>query len=141
MWIWSWFYSCWGVNACLFSYYLFSYYLLLFPLLFSYFITKPNTLKMQISVSTEPICSRIHYDQQRQTEEFVGNKMYLGTQCGCVEGEEWTRKKLTTNWSILWKRRLPKKTCRAPTWQIGGKDSPVGIMVFCQVSSEWIALA
>lgn len=55
-----------------------------FPLFFSYFITKPNMLKMQISISTEPVGSRIHYDLQRQTEEFVRNEMYLGTVWLCL---------------------------------------------------------
>lgn len=48
------------------------------PLLFSYFGTKPNMLKMQISKSKEPVCSRIQHDLQRQTEEFVGNSVHLG---------------------------------------------------------------
>lgn len=41
-------------------------------------------LKMQISISAEPVGSRIHYDLQRQTEEFVRNEMYLGTVWLCL---------------------------------------------------------
>lgn len=54
------------------------------PLLFSYFSTKSNKLKMQISKSKDPICSRIQHDQQKQTEGFVGNNVHLGRQCGWV---------------------------------------------------------
>lgn len=60
----------------------FSDSLLFFPSLFPYSITKPDVLK--ISISAQPICSRIHCDQPRQPEEFVGSQMYLGTICGCV---------------------------------------------------------
>lgn len=130
-WVCSWFYSCWEFNFCLFS-----DSLLFFPLLFSYFITKPNMLQMQISISTEPVCSSIHYDQQRQTEEFVGNEMYLETVWLCL-GSGGHKEEM--NYQL--EHMKEEKILKVPAWQIEGKDSPVGIWVFCQVSSAWVALA
>lgn len=54
------------------------------------------------------------------------------------EWKGWGRNELSTGADGCLKKWIKSKT---PTWKIGGKDSPVGTVVFCQVNNAWIALS